>query len=353
MKAHMKIKFLFDIGHPAHVHLFRNLIKRLIENGHDVVVGTRDKEITNQLLDHYKIEYISLSKPSTGKLGMIRELLVRDWKLLKLHKKHQFNFAIGTSVSIGHLSFLSTKKLLSFNFNEDDDATVPLYAWIAYPFCSKIINPDCVEFNRWKKKRVLVNSYHELAYLHPNNFTPDPSILKKYNLTEKGYVIARFSALEAHHDSDAEGISRELWGRIEAELNQRGLQIIKSVEKEKSHSIDLWDMHHILAFAKIIISDSQTMTIEGAVLGVPAVRVNTFFGLSTVIKELEEKYELALGFHPDEEEQAFSQIKALLSDDTLDEKWANKKDTFLRDKIDLNNWMNEFLDKQTDEIAQV
>jgi len=40
--AEVKMKILIDIGHPAHVHLFRNLIKNLEHKGHFVLVTVKD-----------------------------------------------------------------------------------------------------------------------------------------------------------------------------------------------------------------------------------------------------------------------------------------------------------------------
>jgi hypothetical protein len=37
------LKILIDIGHPAHVHFFRNAIRVLEGRGHDVKVTARDK----------------------------------------------------------------------------------------------------------------------------------------------------------------------------------------------------------------------------------------------------------------------------------------------------------------------
>ena len=35
------MRILIDIGHPAHVHLFRNLYKELISKGHFVIVTVK------------------------------------------------------------------------------------------------------------------------------------------------------------------------------------------------------------------------------------------------------------------------------------------------------------------------
>ena len=36
------MRILIDIGHPAHVHLFKNLVYRLKENNHEVIITVRE-----------------------------------------------------------------------------------------------------------------------------------------------------------------------------------------------------------------------------------------------------------------------------------------------------------------------
>src|SRR3990172_7698608 len=82
------MRILFDIGHPAHVHFFRNPIRLLKEKGHTVLVTSRDKEVAHQLLDSLSIPHISLSSQTDGSVaGLFRELLVRDYRLYRQVRK--------------------------------------------------------------------------------------------------------------------------------------------------------------------------------------------------------------------------------------------------------------------------
>lgn len=337
------MNILFDIGHPAHVHLFKNFIQYLKKNtSYQLICTTRDKEITNLLMQHYQIDYICLSKPRKGLWKMFLEMIIRDLKIFRLHRKYRFDVAFGTSVSIAHLSLFT--KVRSYNFNEDDDDVVPLYTKITYPFTTKIINPDCIRYSQWRDKRVLVNSYHELAYLHPNHFTPDRQILAKYGLEERKYVVVRFSALQAHHDRGAIGITQTLWDKIEKQLTNS--TVIKSIERDRNYAIEPWDMHHVLAFAQLLISDSQTMTIEAAVLGVPSIRINTFIDKSTVIDELENKFELTYGFFPSQEEKILDTLSRLLNNPSIHNEFLKKRDRLLKSKIDFCEWMIEYFQRE-------
>jgi hypothetical protein len=344
------MRILLVLNHPAHVHLFRNFIYHLQEKGHHFTVATRDKDITHTLLDHYGIEYHCLSKPYAGIGGMFVEMLIRDWKLLRMHRKYGFDIAFGTDVSTTHLTLF--KNVPSYTFCEDDDDVVHLYALAAYPFTTKVVNPVGIRYKYFKNKRLLHNSYHELAYLHPDFFTPDEAVIKKYGFSPYSYIIIRNSALKAHHDIGAKGLSGEVWDRVNKVI--KDYPQITSHEGAKSQKIEPWDMHHVLAFSKMIISDSLSMSVEAAVLGVPAIRYNSFVGRVSVLNELENKYDLTYGFNASDSESATAmiyKIEELLAMAHLPEVWQEKRQKMLSEKINFTTWMidlfnNIVLDKR-------
>ncbi len=337
------MNILFDIIHPAHVHLFKNFIKYLKEGEHNVFVTSRGKDVTVDLLDHYKIDHIKISDTLSSPMGMIKEQLARNWEIFKLHRQHKFDMAFGTSISIGHLSAVS--KVKSFIFNEDDDNSQPTFCLAGYPFATGVCIPECIQHYRFLGKRIFHNSYHELAYLHPDNYVPDESVLEKYGLEKYNYIIARFSALQAHHDIGKKGISNELWEQI---LKITGdIPLIKSVENMKTHQIDPWDMHHILAFSKMLVSDSQSMTMEAANLGTPSIRYSSFVGKLSVVEELDHIYGLTFGVKPGDDEKMLNKLKELLNTENLEDLFAEKRKKMLEDKIDLNKWIIDLFEKQT------
>jgi|TARA_B100001964_G_scaffold206934_1_gene238414 predicted glycosyltransferase len=297
--------------------------------------------MTYELLEYFDIDYVPLSNPRKGLLGALLELITKTTKICILDNRYNFSIAFGTSPSIAFLTRLGG--VISVNFNEDDDDVVPLYTSITFPFTTKIINPEVIRYKKWKKKRVLYPSYQELAYLHPNHFKPDASVLRKYNLKKRRYVVVRFSALKAYHDIGKKGISDNLWNRIQGLCN--GYKIITSRENERSHHIDPWDMHDIIAFAKMIISDSQTMTAEAAVLGVPSVRYNSFVGRISYLEELEHKYKLTYGFRPGQDDKMINTISKLLCYKNIHKEWQHRRKKMLSEKVDFNKWMINYFEK--------
>ena len=51
-----------------------------------------------------------------------------------------------------------------------------------------------------------------------------------------------------------------------------------------SLSINENDIHHVLYFADLFIGDSQSMTVEAAMLGTPSIRINNFANKISIIK---------------------------------------------------------------------
>lgn len=51
------MRILVDVGHPAHVHLFRNAIHIWQQHGHQVVVTARDRDITSHLLSLCSLDH--------------------------------------------------------------------------------------------------------------------------------------------------------------------------------------------------------------------------------------------------------------------------------------------------------
>ncbi|MBU1437412.1 MAG: DUF354 domain-containing protein [Gammaproteobacteria bacterium] len=287
------MKILFDLGHAAHVHLFRQMMNELKQNGHHITVVSRDKPHVLALLDSYGIEHLCLSKPGKGLAGLFAEWLLRTWQILRLNQQHQFDLAIGTSVSISYLSLFG--KTVSVNVQEDDDAVIPLHVLLAYPLSSYIVNPSVLKYKYFSSKRLLHRSLHEMAYLSLATFNADLQVLNKYKLQPYQYIIVRKVKLDAHHDVGQSGLSNRHLEVIDKRGD--GYDILHSNEVG-SQKIAVTDMHHLLSYARLLITDSQTMAAEAACLATPVIQVSSFKDKLSYIGKLIE-LELIQAMAPD------------------------------------------------------
>jgi hypothetical protein len=342
------MRILVDIGHPAHVHLFRNAMRTWQDQDHDLVITVRDKDITTRLLDLYGFEYHIASKARHGTIGLFLEMLEHDWQVLRVAHRHKCELLLGTSVAIAHASrFIPGRSVV---FTEDDVQSALVFARITYPFADTIVTPDVLP-DQLGKKHVIYPSYQELAYLHPNHFAPDPSVLSELGVEEgEFYSILRFVSLNAAHDKGQQGLSLEAKRTLVQLLESHG-RIFITVEGALLPEFERYRIvipphriHDALAFASIFVGDSQSMTVEAAVLGTPAIRCNTFVGRCPVIEELEHRYDLTYGYLPQNEMAMLDRVSRLLSDPQTKQIWMARRARMLKDKINLHIWMVNFID---------
>lgn len=327
-------RFLFYIGHPAHYHNVKNLTLRLQALGHRVLWVARGKDVLFELLDaDSPCEVVRLKPRARGSHAqLVASMLVREAQMLQIALRFRPDVLCGTDFIITHVGkFLGIPALI---LNEDDSSAVPLLVRYGYRFATGIIAPHCCDCSPYNHKQIGYTGYQELAYLHPSIFTPNRDLAQRY-MGSDPYIILRFASLNAHHDEGITGISDELALRLIEEAKQQARIIITS-ERPLSDKLEPFrmpisprDMHHVLAFARLYAGDSQTMTAESAVLGVPALRYNDFVGRLNYLEELEHKWELTRGIKPPDSEELIQTFKHWVHDETLHQKWQTKRKAML------------------------
>ena len=343
------MKFAIFLGHPAHFHLFKNAAEQLKARGHTVEFVIKQKDILEQLLQNAGYEYTVIrdkERKSNTKLGLITSLLKMDLKMCRFLLRSKPDLLVGTYVVL--LNKLSGVPVIVTN--EDDASVVPYLAVTSYPLASAILNPVSCNSGRWDKKAIKYHGFQKLAYLHPNRFIPDIEIAGKYIDVSTPCFLLRFAKLNAHHDSGINGISVGIALQIIEMLKDYGKVYISSermLEPElEKYRIDInpLDIHHVLAFSKIFIGDSQSMAVEAAMLGIPSVRFNDFAGKISVLEELEHKYGLTFGIKTGKPELLYQKINELLSIPDLSEEFQIRRQKMLSEKIDVTAFMVWFIE---------
>jgi predicted glycosyltransferase len=352
------MRILLDVNHPAHVHLFKNLAWDLKKMDHEVLWVARTRDVVQNLLDYYGFSYKMLTKAQKGIIGLGVELLERDVKLFKVAKDFQPDIMMGTSVCITHVGKL--RNIPSFYWGEDNQDIKKL-SKIAYPFADVICTPDCFE-QSFGEKHVKYPSYHELAYLHPGRFIPNPDVLEKLKITKTdSYFILRFVSFKASHDIRESGISLGMGYELIEFLSKYGKVFVNSeielpeyIEKYRVN-IAPYELHDVLSYATMCIGDSQTVVAEAAVLGTPSIRCNTYVGHPDKVPyldELEERYGLVYNYRPEDRKKMFDKITKLLKMSDLKRKWGRKRAIMIRDKVDLTKWMIDFVTNYPESLEQ-
>lgn len=343
------MKLLFYLGHPAHFHLFKNVIHHFNQNGHETFILIKKKDVLEDLLKQENLPYLNIFPGTRGdsKISMAKTILKRNIRLLNFCLNNKPDLLIGTSVENTHIGKLLN--IPTLNLNEDDHTVVPLYCQLSYPLANTILCPTVCTTGRWEHKTIHYPGYHELAYLHPKVFTPDYNIVKKYIPSEKPYFLIRFARLKAHHDKGIRGIDNYTAVRLIETLKPFGNVYITS-EKELDKEFEKYrinvlpkDMHSILAYASLYIGDSQTMAAEAGVLGTPFLRFNDFVGKIGYLNELENYYKLGFGISPDNPARLLQLANRLVNIENLASVFAQRREKMLNEKINLNDFLIWFI----------
>lgn len=343
------MKILVDINHPAHVHYFKNCIKQLRQKGHQIIVTARDRYPVLQLLEAYKEEYYSRGKGSKHLVGKLLYMPAADIKILKiaLKTKPDLFLSFGTPYP-NHVAWLLRKP--GINFQDTENAR--LMFTISLPFSRVYCTPNCFKRDLGKK-HIRFNGYMELAYLHPNYFTPDESIFEylQVNRDEK-YVVVRFVSWGASHDIGHKGISLEMKRKAIKEFSRHARVFISSEgglpEELKPYQINIppEKMHDALAYACLLYGESATMASECAVLGIPAIYLdNEGRGYTD---EQEEKYGLVFNYTESlaHQEESIQKAIELLKTPNLREQWQKRRQKMLEETIDVTAFMVQLLENQ-------
>ena len=350
------MNFLFDIGHPGHVHLFRNLSDILRDHGHNVYFTVKKRQNITRLLVVYNIDYISLGKKYDSLVLKYFTTIIHLVKMFFLVKSKKIDLGIGVSGLLAIVSKFTSMD--SICLDDDDSLATPLFAK-SIMTANTICTPAALKNDPRGPQHITYEGYHELAYLHPNQFIPNPNVIKDLGLTEGDtFFILRFNAFRAHHDGGESGMIREQKQRLIQLLLPYGRVFISS-EKEspefkkyklniKSHQI-----HSALYYAKMFVGDSQTMCSEAAVLGTPALKCNSFAKRLSIPNELEDKYGLCYAYRTTEFDAMLDKARQLLNNQTLKEDFQFRRQNMLSEKIDVTAFMAWFIENYPNSLQRM
>ena len=336
------MKILFDINHPKDVHLFKKIMSALEKEGHDIKITSKGKDVTNYLLDVYGFEYENLGKHNKGLFKKIFGLVEKDIIMLKIARsfKPDIFLSLGSPYS-PQISALLRKTSIVMTDTEHSIEQYLLYA----PFATEILTPECFQLNLGRKQ-TRFNGYIELAYLHPNHFEPDPTVLSKVNLS-KGEIfsIVRFVSWSASHDIGKAGFSLTEKRLLVETLERYGKVLISSegsLPKDLKHYatiISPEDIHSLMHYAALYVGEGSTMAMEAALLGTPAVYVSSLAGKLGYILELEMRYELL--FSHRKAKNGIKRCIELLGNNNIKTEWSKKRERLLNEKIDVTQFILE------------
>lgn len=339
-------RILIEIGHPAHVHHFKHMYWGLEKSGWLGLFVTKDKECAIELLEAYNLPYKVLGINKKGIVRKILSLPIFSLRMIKVAREFNPDILISrVSPLSGYASRVLRKPHITFT----DTENVRLLDSISQPFADVILTSD-VYLREHGKKQLRYPGYHELAYLHPNRFVPDRSVLAQAGIDQhERYAIVRFVSWSAHHDIGHSGFSERNRIKLVKELSKY-LRVYISSECDLPRElvglilhVKAEIMHQILAHAHLFVGESATMASECAMLGTPAIYINNEHFGST---DSQSGYGLISLFpSTDNGQQDAIQFSVKLAQDHNARKClVALRDKMLQEKVDVTRFMVWFVD---------
>ncbi len=331
------------------MHLFKNFARLMKERGNTVFFTVRDKESVLTLMEREGLPYTCLGTHYSSPAGKVWGLVKFNIALLKLSISQK------PDVFLSHGSLytlLSSFFLRIPNISLEDTGNseqVMLYRC----FTRAIITSDSFKKD-YGRKHIRYKGCHELAYLHPDRFSPDSSVRNELGLSDdEKYFIIRFVSWNASHDMPHSGMNDQDKNDIVRALLPFGRVFISS-ESTLPDDIALYKfdlpperMHHALAFAHLYVGEGATMASEAAMLGTAAIYINPMEAGS-----IDEQEAAGLVYHFRIAKGVKETIRLLMEEPGMKEKALAKSREYIRNSIDLTGYLADFINLWPERLNQ-
>jgi len=337
-KAGVVLKISPLITRSYHVDLFQNFMKEIENEGHEVMAFSLKDNLTKSLIETFKIKNDYYGVHSEKFFYKAISPLYHRISLLQGLNRFDPDLILSVnSLPLAPFTYLFDAPSVVFL----DKQLGKKEEHLVFNYSDKIVTPDCYHYDVPKGKHLTHSSYHTLAYLHPNRFTPDDRVLEKLDVDQKEYVVVSFEE-KPHLEMDLKeeplrrrqmiDLVRFLDDHSRVFLDERGL-VPEPLEKYIP-SIPPRQYLDLIANARLVIGNEPITSSEAGVLGVPWIYVSGSTTYSLEDQEL--RYEIGSQVYNVEEAEELAEM--ILTGEVEPDFELSRKH-ILKDKTDLTNWM--------------
>lgn len=350
------VRIVFTINTPAQAYFYKNIIKETHKLGHDVSILARDYGETRFLLSSFGLDHHIYSSPPKRKYMKIISTLIDTIRYYQYIQNIKPDLVIGGGVVDVTISKLTRTPCIGFY---DGEPNINFFYSIQMKLIKFLVNvmitPSCY-LECLGQKHIKINSFKELAYLHPDYYEPNDDILKTIGVKQgEEFAVIRLNAFDSVHDVGYKGLTSTYLADLISEL-EKMVKVFISTEKilpEAFHkyilNIPKNRIHDVIYYSKLFITETGTMTTEAAILGTPTILVHPKSRLFGNFIELHERYQMVYLFDqydPLIKETALNIIKQT----DIKAKYNEKSIKLINDKINMTEFMVWFIDNYPESI---
>ena len=276
------MKIWIDIVNTPHVRFFNGIIKKLRNDGHEVLITARDFSNIHDLLDIFELEYTSIGDHGVTLEEKLLSSTKRAYNLSKFISKENIDIAITKhSIELPRVAFgLGIPNIFVLD-NEHAIAANKL----TLPLTNKLIIPEILDV--WSTIKFGMNPNNIVRYngtceiTHLEDFEYNENILKELNLDldDKKIILMRPEpSLASYLNTDC---TKSVLTPIVNEL--KDIANILVIPRFKAQSTLFKDIPHVhvietpvdtfslMKRADLVIGAGGTMNRESALLGTPVI----------------------------------------------------------------------------------
>lgn len=290
-KENKQPKVWVDITNSPHAILFNPIIKKMEENGYEVVVTARDYAQTIGLLNLFDIRY-TLIGDHKGKSSIkkIYGLFERTWQLSRFVKNHHFD----ASLSMSSQTAMITSKIFGIPHMTLSDYEYTAGHHINFRLAQHILLPKGVEPNvlrnhgARKENVIFYDGLKEQFYIHHyleeynNKYKGKDPIRSKFKIKNNQIlVVMRPEATMAHYQTNNNDLSFEIVEYLSKHELKPVVMVLPRVSEQRTEYVkrnfknviipnEVINGIELVASADLIIGAGGTVNREAAAVGTPA-----------------------------------------------------------------------------------
>ncbi|WP_247010538.1 DUF354 domain-containing protein [Halorientalis litorea] len=346
------MRFLILVNTPAHVHLYRNLVPRLQNRGHDVLVLARDYGCTVDLLDYYDLPSELYGRQAPSFRSLVANVPGQFGRIARRARSFAPDVVFGRG-AYAVVAGTATRTPIVLVIDSEPSQVSHR---VSSRFARTVVSPNAFE-GSLGDHHVRFDGLQECAYLHPEVFTPDPSVRDALGVgSDEAYALVRLNAFDALHDvgsgsrnDERRELIRNLAERATVFVSDEAGTLDLSALPAERYDIHPGRMHDALAEARLFVTDTGTMATEAGLLGTPTVRYAD--PDEPTMGEFEELRENDLLEQHNTMSDVVNAAERLLDNDEVVTRWATARDRYLTGTADLTALLVNIAEHVGDGVA--
>jgi predicted glycosyltransferase len=271
-----------DMSAPAHVLVLRPIIERLRDQGHEVIVTSRDYTQTQELLALHHMDHTPIGKHGgASRVSKLLRLIQRTSRMRRFGKDKDFDLAIAH----GSNDLAIASRMLGIpEANMHDYEFAVAQHHVGCRLARRVIFPDSVPPERLKRfgvgpeKLFQYPGFKEEYYLA--DFEVDPDALEEVGVdTERVVVIVRPPPDVSLYHRKSNPLFPQVLARVGTDEGVHAV-VLPRTEEQRAYVKELAlpslivpdhavEAQSLVALADLVVSAGGTMNREAVALGTP------------------------------------------------------------------------------------